>query len=139
MTKFDDSTAYELSKVFTVTPDKLFNSFINEETLKKIWGVSEIQIDARPGGKARALLQFGSENWDFTITYKEIIQNEKLYWVVHFDRFPTKETRVTLLFNKAQNGTELIFRQENFENPNERDQNRQANEQALKTLSGLLQ
>jgi hypothetical protein len=70
METIDNNTAYELSKVFPVTPEKLFNAFLSETTLQKIWGVSSISIDARPEGKARAKLQIENENWDFTITYK---------------------------------------------------------------------
>ena len=138
MDTLDNSTAYELSKVFRVAPEKVFRSFIDEATLKNIWGVSEIKIDARPGGQARAKLQFGDENWDFTLNYKEIIPNEKLRWIVHFDRFPSKEIRATLLFTKVPEGTRLIFRQENFQTSEERDDNRQANSEALEKLDSLL-
>lgn len=138
MNKSDTTKAYELSRVFATSPDKVFNTFIDETTLKKIWGVSEIKIDARPGGEARAKLQIDNENWNFTIIYKEVIPYEKLSWVVHFDRFPAKETRATLLFRKLTDGTELTFRQENFETSQERDDNRQANEHALRILDSLL-
>jgi hypothetical protein len=134
----DTNTAYELSKVFPVTQDKLFNAFLSETTLKKIWGVSSISIDARTGGKARAKLQIGNENWDFTITYTEVVLNEKLRWIVRFDRFSNKEIRVTLWFRNTPGGTELTVRQENFENSQERDNNRAAWEGALKTLDSLV-
>ena len=106
--------------------------------MKKIWGVSAIKIDPRPEGKARAKLQIGNEKWDFTITYKEVVPNEELRWIVHFDRFPSKETRTTLLLTKVSEGTRLVFRQENFQTSQERDENRQAMTEALKTLDGLL-
>ena len=138
MDTLDNSTAYELSRVFSAAPETVFRSFIDEGTLKQIWGVSEIIIDARREGQARAKLQIGNENWDFTLTYKEIVPNEKLRWIVHFDRFPSKETRATLLFIKVPEGTKLIFRQENFQTSEERDDNRQAITEALKTLDSLL-
>src|SRR5262249_40172413 len=97
-----------------------------------------IKIDARPEGKARAKLQISNENWDFTITYKEVVPNEKLRWIVQFDRFPSKETRTTILLTKITEGTKLIFRQENFETSQERDENREAITNALKMLDGLL-
>ena len=138
MNTIDHNTAYELSKVFPVTQEKLFNAFIDETTLKKIWGVSSITIDARPGGHARAALEFDNENWDFTITYKEVIPNEKLKWIVHFDRFPGKEILATLWFRKTTGGSEVTVRQENFETSQERDANRQAWERTLQTLEDLL-
>ena len=138
MSKPDDKTSYELTKIFSASPEKVFNAFVDESILKKIWGVSEIKIDARAGGTARALLQIGADNWNFTLTYKEVIPNEKLRWIVHFDRFPAKETRATLLFRKVETGTELTLRQENFESPQERDDNKKANEQGLRTLDSLI-
>src|SRR5258705_2552964 len=100
-------TAYELSRSFPVPAEKLFNAFINEDVLKKIWGVSSISIDARPGGKAHAKLEFNGDNWNFIITYKEVQPFEKIKWIVHFERFPSKETRVTLLFKEADDGTDF--------------------------------
>src|SRR5258708_7425481 len=97
MNDINSNTAYELTKNFAATPKKLYNAFTDQTTLMKVWGVSGITIDAKPGGKALAKLKYNNENWDFTITYKEVVPNEKLMWIVHFDRFPTKETRTTLL------------------------------------------
>jgi hypothetical protein len=134
----DNNTGYELSREFPVTQDTLFKAFINEATLKSIWGVSSITVDARPNEKARAHLEIGNENWDFTITYRDIVPNETLRWAVHFDRFPGKETRVTLSFKTTTSGAEVTVRMENFETPQERDANRQAWERALRTLEGLL-
>src|SRR5262245_53895640 len=62
MDTLNTDTAYELSKEFNASPEIVFKSFIDEETLKKIWGVSEIKIDARPECKARAKLQISNEN-----------------------------------------------------------------------------
>jgi uncharacterized protein YndB with AHSA1/START domain len=78
--RINDNTAYELSRVFPVTLETLFNGFINEAILKNIWGVSSITVDARPNGQARTQLEIDGENWDFTLTYQEVIQNEKLRW-----------------------------------------------------------
>jgi uncharacterized protein YndB with AHSA1/START domain len=131
-------TAYELSRSFQVPAEKLFNAFIDEDVLKKIWGVSSISIDARPGGKANAKLEFNGDNWNFIITYLEVQLFEKLKWIVHFERFPSKEIRVTLLFKETSDGTDFTVRQQNFETPQERDENRKAWEYAFNTLEGLL-
>ncbi|HKV06132.1 MAG TPA: SRPBCC family protein [Candidatus Acidoferrales bacterium] len=134
----DKDTAYELIAPFTIAPDRLFKAFLDETVLKKLWGVSEISIDARAGGTARAKMTIANENWNFTLTYDEISPNEKLRWSVHFDRFPQKETRVTLLFKRIPAGTELTVRQENFDDARERDANREAWRGALNILGGLL-
>jgi len=139
MDSIDSNTSYELKKTFTVTPDKIFNAFIDESILKKIWGVSDIVIDARPEGKAHAKLMFDNENRDLTITYKEVVPGEKLRWIVSFDRSPEKEIRVTLMFKKIPGETEFTLRQKNFDNTQERDNNKQAWERALETLEENLQ
>ena len=134
----DPIIGYEISRNFGVSRQKLFNAFIDGETLTKIWGVSEISVDAKPGGQTHAKLQYGAENWDFTITYREVVVCEKLKWVVQFKRFPQKEILVTLHFHDTESGSKLIFAQENFESPAERDGNRNANEQALEKLGKIL-
>jgi hypothetical protein len=134
----DKNTAYELSHSFHVTQATLFNAFINPATLKDIWGVSSITVDARPSGQARAKLTIDDENWDFTITYQELVPHNKLRWVVHFDRFPSKETRVTLSFSATAEGSEVTVRMENFETSQERDANRQAWEGALTRLEAIV-
>ena len=134
---FNSGTAYELSKNIPVPPEKLYAAFLDPKALRKIWGLTSITIDARPEGKAIAKLQIGDQNWDFTLTYKEIVPDKKLQWEVHFDRFPEKEILTTLLFNKVKDGTNIIIRQENFATPQERDENKQAWEDTLIKLDAL--
>ena len=138
METIDSNTAYEISRLFQVPQRALFNAFVDEAILRKIWGVSSITVDARPGGQARARLQIEDENWDFTVTYEEVSSPEKLRWAVHFDRFPHKEIRVTLWFNATADGAEVTIRMENFETTEERDANRQAWEAGLTTLEALI-
>jgi uncharacterized protein YndB with AHSA1/START domain len=83
-------------------------------------------------------LTIANENWDFTIIYQEVVPPDRLRWVVHFDRFPSKETRVTLSFKAAAGGSEVTVRMENFETSQERDANRQAWEGALKRLEAIV-
>ena len=83
--------------------------------------------------------KFHSITWDFTIIYREVVLPDKLRWVVHFDRFPTKETRVTLSFKTKEGGSEVTARMENFETSQERDGNKQAWEAALKKLEAIVQ
>lgn len=134
----DNNNAYELSRAFPVPEETLFKTFIDEAILKEIWGVSSINVDARPGGQARALLEIDGESWDFTLSYKEVVPGEKLRWIVHFDRFPTKEIRVTLLFKPTIDGTEVTIRMENFETSEERDANKHAWEAGLTKLEELI-
>jgi uncharacterized protein YndB with AHSA1/START domain len=134
----NESTAFEISCKFTFSTEKLYNAFLSEDILKKIWGVTSISIDAKPEGKARAIFRIGEENWDFTITYKELIPNEKIRWIVHFDRFPEKETRVTLLFNSRAEGADFKIRMENLSGETERNEHCGAWKNALNSLHEIL-
>jgi hypothetical protein len=58
--------------------------------------------------------------------------------MTHFHRFPTKETRVTVLLGEAPAGTELKIRMDNFETAEERDANRQAWQHGLATLADIV-
>lgn len=138
MNKIDDKTAYEISRIYPVSQNKLFNALTDSSVLKKIWGVQSITVDARVGGQANAVYIEGDQDWSFIISYKEVVPNEKIRWVTHFKSFPSKETRVTLLFNKINTGTELVVRMENFETPEERDANKNAWESGLNTLFDIL-
>ena len=139
MNKIDNNTAYQISKIFPVSQEKVFKAITDSTVLKKIWGVQSISVDARVGGKANAVYIEGDQDWSFTITYLEIVPNEKLRWITHFKSFPSKETRVTLFFKKAEKGTELVVRMENFETSQERDANKKAWQAGLDTLAGILQ
>lgn len=137
MDTIDQNTAFELSREFSVAPPNLFAAFIDAATLKEIWGVSRIAVDARPNGQARAELTIDGENWDFTILYQEVVPYEKLRWIVHFDRLPGKEPQATLLFRPTAAGSAVTVRMENFETSQDRDANRQAWEGALMTLRAI--
>ena len=130
--------AYSISKSFSISPERLFSALTDSAVLKKIWGVQRIYVDARVGGKSEAVYIEGNTDWSFTIIYKEVIKNEKLKWVTHFKSFPEKETQVTMLFNKADHGSELIINMSNFESEAERDANKGAWEKGLNVLDEIL-
>ena len=138
MDRTDGKTAYELSQTFPVSQERLFSALTDSTVLKKIWGVQQITVDARVGGRADAVYIEGGQDWSFTITYIEVVPNKRLSWITHFKSFPTKETRVTVLFNKADKGAELIVRMENFETAEEREANKQAWQRGLATLADIL-
>lgn len=134
----DVNTGYEIHRLFPVGPDRLFAAFTDEVILKTIWGLADVSVDARVGGTTVAKMQIAGENWNFIMTYTEVVPPRVLRWVTHFERFPRKETRVTLLFAKVADGAELTLRQENFESSQERDANREALTNALNRLAELL-
>src|SRR5262249_28902793 len=121
---------YQLSRTYSASPEALFNALTNSVVLKRIWGVQQIDVDARAGGQAVATYVVEGEDWSFTITYAELsLDTGRLRWVTRFKHFPSKETRVTVLLRRSDQRTEetvLTLRMENFESTEERDANRQA-------------
>jgi len=134
----DSELAYEISEAYPVTRESLFRALTDAEVLKTIWGVQQIAVDVRVGGRTTAVFVIGDADWSFTITYTEVVPNQKLRWITHFKSFPTKETRVTVLFDDAGPGTRLTVRMENFETPEERDANRQAWQHGLAALRDIV-
>lgn len=139
MYPMDTDFAYELSRTYSATPEKLFNALTNAAVLKRIWGVQEIDVDARVGGHAVATYIVEGQDWSFTITYTELSQEEgKLGWVVRFKSFPSKETRVSVQFKEIDKGTVLTLRMKNFDSMEECDANRRAWEKGLAILTDVI-
>jgi uncharacterized protein YndB with AHSA1/START domain len=130
--------AYEVSRTYPVSRERLFRALTDSTVLKKMWCVQQITVDARVGGKGTAVYVEGGQDWSFTLTYTEVRPNEELKWITRFKSFPTKETRVTVRFVDASGGAALLVRMENFKTAEERDANRQAWEQGLATLAGIV-
>jgi len=138
MNHSESDIGYEVSKTYPVSQDRLFSALTDPFVLQRIWGVQHIVVDARVGGRTNAVYVDGGQDWSFTMTYIEVVRNAKLKWITHFKSFPTKETRVTVLFKEADRGTELIIRMDNFETAEERDANRQAWERGLAALAAIV-
>ena len=139
MNSKDSRLGYEISETYPVSPQRVFGALTDATVLKRIWGLQQITVDARVGGKAIAVYISGGEDWSFTITYTEVRPYQSLAWITHFKSFPTKETRVTALLKEVGAGTELTIRMENFETAAERDANKQAWQSGLATLAGILE
>ena len=139
MTPANTGIEYELSRTYSASSDALFNALTTAAVLKRIWGVQEIDVDARVGGQAVATFVVDGQDWSFTITYGELSrENGRLRWVARFKKFPSKETRVTVLLKRVDDGTALTLRMENFESTEERDANRQAWERGLAVLADMV-
>jgi uncharacterized protein YndB with AHSA1/START domain len=138
MNSTDSELSFELSQTYPVARQRLFHALTDATVLKHIWGVQQITVDARVGARTEAIYVYDGRDWSFTITYTEVVPNRQLSWTTHFKRFPTKETRVTVLVEDVAIGAELTVRMENFETAEERDANRQAWQRGLATLADIL-
>ena len=136
MNPTDTGIEYELSRTYSASPAALFHALTNPVVLKRMWGVQEITVDARVGGHAVATYVADGQDWSFTITYTELsLEDGRLRWIARFKKFPSKETRVTVLLKQGEIGTSLTLRMGNFESTQERDANRQAWERGLSVLA----
>jgi len=138
MNSTGNTLAYELSRIYPVSRERLFQALTDAAVLKKVWGVQEIVVDARVGGTTRAMFITEGQDWSFSLTYTEIVPDRTLRWTVHFNSFPTKETKVTVSLKDTADGTELLIRMKNFETAEERDANKQAWQRGLALLADSL-
>jgi uncharacterized protein YndB with AHSA1/START domain len=139
MNPTDSGIEYELCRIYSASPEGLFNALTNPVVLKRIWGVQEINVDARVGGQAVATYIVEGQDWSFTITYTELAPADgRLRWVTRFKNFPSKETRVTVLLTRGANGTVLTLRMGNLESTEERDANKRAWERGLAILAEVV-
>ena len=140
MSPIDSGISYELSRTFSASPEALFDALTSAIVLKRIWGVQEIDVDARVGGRAIAIYVADGQDWSFTITYTELARDKgRLRWVARFKSFPSKETRVSVQLTRVNGGTALTLRMENFESTDECNANRQAWERGLAILVDVVE
>jgi uncharacterized protein YndB with AHSA1/START domain len=136
----DSGIGYELSKTFSASPEALFDALTSAVVLKRIWGVQEIDVDARVGGRAVAKYVVDGQDWSFTITYTDLDRDKgRLRWVARFKSFPAKETRVYVQLTRVSGGTELTLRMENFESTEECNANREAWKRGLAILTDVVE
>jgi uncharacterized protein YndB with AHSA1/START domain len=137
MAAIDSGIGYELSETYPVSRERLFLALTDAAILKEIWGVQQIDVDARVGGRTTAIF-LADGDWSFTITYSEIVPNQRLEWTTRFKAFPTKATRVTVTIEEVERGSTLVIRMGNFETADERDANREAWRAGLASLAPTL-
>jgi len=136
MSPIDSGISYELSRTFLAPPEALFDALTSALVLKRIWGVQEIEVDARVGGQAVAKYVIDGQDWSFTLAYSEVARDKgRLSWITRFKSFPSKETRVSVQLARVEGGTALRLRMENFESREECNANRQAWERGLAILA----
>ena len=123
----------QVSKVVRATRKQAFEAWTRPELLMQWFGPgemlpSEAAVDARPQGELRFVIQGPSPRTGqvmtlvFTGTFREVVADERLVfdWVVAND--PGDPTLVTVEFNDAEAGTEVVLTHEKI--PNEELMNR---------------
>jgi uncharacterized protein YndB with AHSA1/START domain len=134
----EDSTSYTLNKILAVSPEKVYNVYLDPQSLKQIWDLDSIRVDAKPEGETRCYLKVDGRERNFTLIYKEIIPNQKLKWLTRFNERTKDQIVTTVVFNSVKEGTEISFCQEHFQTKAQRNQHKAAHSEALNKLSSLL-
>lgn len=128
----------EIRKTFPVGTAELFRAMLDTNILKSLWGLHKLTVVDGARRKAYAEMLIADENWNFELTYDEIIENKLLTWKVNFDRFPDKEFDVSVAFSGNARVGKMLLKQSGFDTVGERDANEQAWHVALATLERLL-
>jgi uncharacterized protein YndB with AHSA1/START domain len=139
-----------LSKVVRVDRKRAFEAWTRPELLMQWFGPgqmmpSEAMVDARPDGALKFVIQgvsprSGQEmTITFTGTFREVIPDEKLSfdWVVAGD--PGEPTLVTVEFNDAAEGTEVVLTHEKIPSEELLNRNRLGWGGMLEKMASLLE
>ncbi|MCW5937496.1 MAG: SRPBCC family protein [Fimbriimonadaceae bacterium] len=83
---FNPELDLRLERVIDVAPEKVWAAWTEPELLKqwftpRPWRTSEVDVDLRPGGKFRTLMEGPEgESFDGTGCYLEVVPNQRLVW-----------------------------------------------------------
>ena len=126
-----DATSAEqtlvIKRTFDAPRDLVWKVWSDPEQAKKWWGpdgftAPVVELDARPGGKWRALMRSpdGKDVWQHGV-YREIVPPEKVSFTFIWDEQPDHEMLVTVTFAERGKKTEMTFRQGIFKSVEDRN------------------
>ena len=116
-----------IKRTFDAPRDLVWKVWSDPEQAKKWWGpdgftAPVVELDARPGGKWRALMRSpdGKDVWQHGV-YREIVPPEKVSFTFIWDEQPDHEMLVTVTFAERGTKTEMTFRQGIFKSVEDRN------------------
>lgn len=125
------SVSLHIRRLIPASPERVFSAWTDPDELQKWWGPAEVRclsadVDLRVGGRYRIAneLPDGAVLW--IVGEFEAIERPQLLiytWTVETES-PTME-RVTVQFEKHEQGTEVILKHELIPTTNLRDQHQQ--------------
>lgn len=141
-----DKPSLRLTRFYPVPPDKVWRAWTDTEALKRWFGpggtdrVSLAELDVRTGGRFRIV--FGGADGkahEVTGVYQEVVPQQRLVFTWTWPRTtPGRESLVTIEFNAAPRGTDLVFRHERFFDETVRDGHRRGWEGSFAKLECTL-
>ena len=135
-----------LQRHYPVAPEKVWRAWTDAEALKRWWGpgpgepVSLAELDVRVGGRFRIV--FGGPDGkmhECAGTYREVVPNRKLVFTWHWpNSTPERVSVVTIIFQAAGTGTELLFKHEQLFDEKARDDHKRGWSASLDKLAAFL-
>ena len=144
--KLREKPSLTLTRSYPVPPEKVWRAWTDAQAVKKWWGpgpnepVSLAQLDVRVGGRFRIV--FGGPDGkahECAGVYKEIVPNRKLVFTWTWpNSTPERESLVTITFQAAGKGTELVFLHEQLFDEKVRDDHKRGWSGSLDKLEHFL-
>jgi uncharacterized protein YndB with AHSA1/START domain len=135
-----------LPRSYPVAPEKVWRAWTEPEAIKRWFGpggpqpVSVAELDVRVGGRFRICFG-GADGNEHEVqgVYKEVVPNRKLVFTWVWPRTtPERESLVTIVLEKAGQGTNMAFRHEQLFDEQVRDGHKQGWTETLAKLEQLL-
>jgi len=132
-----------LQRHYPVAPEKVWRAWTDAEAVKRWWGpgpgepVSLAELDVRVGGRFRIV--FGGPDGkmhECAGVYQEVVPNRRLVFTWHWpNSTPERVSVVTILFQAAGKGTELVFKHEQLFDEKARDDHKRGWSASLDKLA----
>ena len=141
-----DKPALSIERHYAAAPEKVWRAWTDPQAVRRWWGpesgdpVSLAELDLRVGGRFRIV--FGGPDGNLhecAGLYKEVVSNRKLVFTWCWPRTtPDRVSLITILFQPAGGGTDLVFRHEQFHDEAARDGHKRGWTQTLGKLDEFL-
>lgn len=124
--------ALKITHTYAAPPEKVFRAWTDPEVMKRWFApsdefsVPEVAVDARAGGRYRIVMRApDGEYHRVGGVYRAVDPPRKLVFTWAWESTPERESLVTVEFNAAGVGTELVVIHELFADEEARDKHEQ--------------
>jgi len=117
----------ETSRFIAAPADRLFDAWLSPDMLARFMlpgkdmSVGETTADARVGGRFRIVMRAGDQDMPHEGTYKTIDRPNQLAFTWESPFSTIEDSTVTIDFEEADGGTNVVLRHVRFENEELRD------------------
>ena len=137
-----DTTSLQVSTHVKAPRAKVYAAFVTPETLSRWFAPGALkaraeQLDVRPGGRFRIIMQGEDSAPTATGEYQEVIAGQKLVFTWSWEGDPSQPTLVTVTFSDADGGTNVVLTHDRFASPESRDHHREGWQAILDKLPAL--